>query len=601
MPDGLNILPDARPPAWWNGVIEAVSYGRFSGFTQRKGNSTVRQDEMSEEYARRYGLEIRDSFFDAALSGFHGDNSDIGDLRRLLDMAKAGRFRPGTHLLVESFDRLTRQQVRRAQMLFNEIIDRGLVVHTLGDEEVYWAEQLDNDPIRIIVSITIMMRGHNESKEKRRRSLDNMERSRLKARIEKVPFAGRTPAWIDVVVKNGKRRFVVNDHALTVKRIYEEAARGLTIIEITVGLNRDRVRTFGKNARWGAGSVQKILANDAVAGWWQPHQYVRESGKKRRRVPVGDPVEDYFPVTVPPAIFRMARENIENRRLRGKGRHGKTYANLVKGLCSCSVCDGPVYHQDHGNPNAYLRCYNSIVGCPGEDKCSNKASFPYRRLEPLLYRLHEVHEAITRMAATAPTDHANEIAALETRLDKLVEKNRRLADRWSDGEDGIDELLDSVKTDIRDTRAEIDRLKAEAERIEHNIERISFERFYEAKARVESENADVRRQARMALAAEYQRIIDRVILNTDGTLSVRIKRRLDGVQINYLISPERVETWWAERDGKRLNPPDLFFDSSIPMEEIAEMAHRHTRALSHDLYELAETVHRTELNKGTAA
>src|SRR4029079_1103613 len=135
-------------------------------------------------------------------------------LRRLLDMARGRAFKPGTHLLVESFDRMSRAEARKAHRLFDDLIDSGLYIHTLGDEEVYWAESLEKDPMRMIYSILIMIRSHDESATKRRRSKANRryerEREMTTAAASEthvgVPITRMGKAWINIVIDEDHER-----------------------------------------------------------------------------------------------------------------------------------------------------------------------------------------------------------------------------------------------------------------------------------------------------------------------------------------------------------------------------------------------------------
>src|ERR1700679_929124 len=113
---------------------EAISYKRFSTAKQASGDSRRRQTDLAEDYCRRCKLKLVDTYLDAGLSGFTGAHlSDNGALRILVDQAKAGKFKPGTLLIVESLDRLSRLEMSTALRLFLDILDTGLVVVTLID------------------------------------------------------------------------------------------------------------------------------------------------------------------------------------------------------------------------------------------------------------------------------------------------------------------------------------------------------------------------------------------------------------------------------------------------------------------------------------
>src|SRR5260221_53749 len=115
---------------------DAISYKRFSSRTQALGDSNRRQTDLAEEYCKRNDLKLIDTYLDAGISGFSGDNlTESGALKALLDAARSGKFNPGTFLIVESLDRLTRREISMAVRLFLDILDTGLVIVTVIDGE----------------------------------------------------------------------------------------------------------------------------------------------------------------------------------------------------------------------------------------------------------------------------------------------------------------------------------------------------------------------------------------------------------------------------------------------------------------------------------
>jgi len=144
----------------------AISYKRFSSLRQAKGDSDRRQSDLAQEYCRRHDLKLIDSYLDAGLSGFTGENlSDDSALRALLHSAKSGRFAPGTRLIVESLDRLSRREITAAVRLFLDILDTGLVIVTLIDgEQVFTKDRVDTDLTALIIA-TSTCRGRTTSQE----------------------------------------------------------------------------------------------------------------------------------------------------------------------------------------------------------------------------------------------------------------------------------------------------------------------------------------------------------------------------------------------------------------------------------------------------
>src|SRR5687768_13529802 len=117
---------------------DAYSYVRFSTPEQRKGDSLRRQLKMSERFAQENGLTLSTrSYTDFGVSGFRGKNRDKGQLRTFLDAVEDGRIKRGSWLLVESLDRISRDQVGEALPRFLDLLKAGIIVATLQDNRIY--------------------------------------------------------------------------------------------------------------------------------------------------------------------------------------------------------------------------------------------------------------------------------------------------------------------------------------------------------------------------------------------------------------------------------------------------------------------------------
>src|SRR5437763_7357226 len=100
----------------------AISYKRFSTRKQARGDTERRQTDLAKDYCQRHDLELLDTYLDAGMSGFTGANlGDNGALRALLQAARSAKFPAGTRLIVESLDRLSRQEITTAVRLFLDL------------------------------------------------------------------------------------------------------------------------------------------------------------------------------------------------------------------------------------------------------------------------------------------------------------------------------------------------------------------------------------------------------------------------------------------------------------------------------------------------
>src|SRR5262249_17611278 len=149
----------------------AYSYLRFSTPEQMKGDSYRRQTELSRSYAERHHLMLDDtlSFQDLGVSAFRGKNSREGALSAFMQAVESGRVRPGSFLLVESLDRLSRETVNKAFRQFSDIIDLGVTIVTLTDGKVYTKQSISENFADLLISLTTMYRAHEESATKSKR------------------------------------------------------------------------------------------------------------------------------------------------------------------------------------------------------------------------------------------------------------------------------------------------------------------------------------------------------------------------------------------------------------------------------------------------
>src|SRR4051794_39547768 len=95
---------------------KAFSYVRFSSPQQAEGGSLARQARLTAEYCRKKGLTLDESLtlHDLGVSAFRGDNVRDGALAGFLEACRMGRVPSGSVLIVESLDRLSRDQIRPA-------------------------------------------------------------------------------------------------------------------------------------------------------------------------------------------------------------------------------------------------------------------------------------------------------------------------------------------------------------------------------------------------------------------------------------------------------------------------------------------------------
>ena len=95
---------------------KAIAYMRFSSPGQMSGDSLNRQRRLIAEWLKVNSDYYLDTitYEDLGLSAFKGKHAQSGAFSEFLDAIEHGYILPGTTLLVESLDRLSREKVGEA-------------------------------------------------------------------------------------------------------------------------------------------------------------------------------------------------------------------------------------------------------------------------------------------------------------------------------------------------------------------------------------------------------------------------------------------------------------------------------------------------------
>ena len=462
---------------------KAYSYLRFSTPEQQRGDSFRRQANMATEYAQRHGLELDDkSYADLGVSAWRGKNSADGALGQFMAAVKSRLIPPDSHLLVESLDRVSRQDVGDALDLLQSIVKLGVVVVTLNDGQVYTRERLRTEPMSIMMAVFGFARANEESAMKSRRVRAAWQHKRDNASAR--PLTAVAPGWLRL---NGDKFEVIPERAALVRRMFAMSSSGLGKSGIARQLNTEGIPPWrGKNG-WHPAVVFQILRNPAVIGRYQPHTKQHDDNHKLVRKPAGPPIEGYFPAILdsPGDFYRTSRG------VSGKGTAAPVNA-LAGGLARCAACGGAMHYVGggvaHPKPYAYLACdgqrrrgtcnakgvrYDVVVEAlllaleDGEINlrgilsggASERQQELQRDLEAMDGRIAEAEAAIARLLdvlTRMPASRATEarLAETEATLDGLrarkveLERDVRLAASEASGDDAAGDVFD-VLADAR--------------------------------------------------------------------------------------------------------------------------------------------------------
>lgn len=313
--------------------------------------------ELSQAYAAKNGLELVDDgqLEDIGVSAFKGANIKDGALGGFLEAINAKKIQPGSYLLVESLDRISRQEVRKSLSIFLQIIDGGINLVTLADNRIYTPEKTEE--IDLITSLVIMSRAHEESVTKSRRVAAAWANKRTNAEAQ--PLTAMCPAWLKLSADKSRYE-VIPERAELVRTMFKDSAAGIGNYALTRRLNQKKVAPFGRSKSWCTSYVSKIVASRAALGEYQPHRMVA-----KKRVPVGDPIKNYFPAVVDKQLFYQATAARRQRSAGGGGRKGTHISNLFSRFAVCVYCALPMRFVDKGSGpkgGAYLVCDSARRG-----------------------------------------------------------------------------------------------------------------------------------------------------------------------------------------------------------------------------------------------
>jgi DNA invertase Pin-like site-specific DNA recombinase len=257
-------------------MVGGTIYIRWSSEAQTGRDSLRRQLEAARRYAADHRIDVRETIIDEATSAYSGSHLTRGQLGDFLKRVEGGEIVPPHVVLVESFDRLNRQAPLDALVPFTALMNAGMTIITLIDQQVFTRESLSNDGgIRLLMSLLVMVRAHEESATKSKRVRAAWERKRATADSAKLTRV--CPAWL--TLSADRSRFeVIEERAKIVRGIFHDTANGVGKSALAQRLNAAGIAAFKGKHGWHGSYIQKLISSDAPLGHFQLHAL--EGGRK---------------------------------------------------------------------------------------------------------------------------------------------------------------------------------------------------------------------------------------------------------------------------------------------------------------------------------
>ncbi len=430
----------------------AYSYIRIStGGRQARGDGLRRQDDFAAVLCKEENWTLDDTlhFTDSGKSGFHSRNLDpTAALSRFLDLVTRKRIPPGSVLIVENLDRLSRAKIDEAYDLFRRILKAGVWIATREPRRIYKAEDSSN-MLALLEPLFIFSRAHEESAIKSVRSAGAWEAARKKVRTDNTPTQARPPAWI---VREGGGWALQQEKLALVRNIAAQSRAGLGSGEIAARLTASDTPTLSGRGKWTGKVICQVLTRRTIIGEYQPCRMV--NGK---RVPDGPPLPGHYPAALTPEEYQATRAALSSRRQR-RGRRPVHGFNLFTGLVHDAAADRRMSLQtanSHGKLIPYLSI-GQVSGC---------ARVRYDHLEACVLKTLAMLRPQDVLEPSARADEReHRIADLTARITALEHRQRQLQEAVADPYKDAATLLPAlalVSGDLKESALERDRLQLE--------------------------------------------------------------------------------------------------------------------------------------------
>lgn len=516
-------MPD-QPPA------VAYSYQRFSTPEQAKGDSLRRQTDLRDAWLKKTGvkLDTKLTLRDAGKSGFRGrhrENPDRNALAAFLQLVERGDVPRGSYLVVESLDRLTREHVQPALLLFLNLLQAGIrIVQLIPVEQVFDDK---SEAMQIMMAVMELVRGHGESAVKSAR-LTVVWGEKKKRAAAGVVISRACPAWIEV--RDDKYQ-LVEPKAEVVRKIFRFATDGLGPRAIVRKLIADKVKPISGRGAWNVSYVRVILSSRNTFGEYQPM-----SGEGKNRTPDGAPIPNYYPAVVTEDAWHAAQGA---KRFKKAGRPARQGVNIFASLLIDALSGSTVHmHTYRHGKNSYpaLVSYRSQQAGEG-------TSFPLAIFErAILSKLKEIDPREV-LSDGRPGEH---LLALAGRRASLETRREQIMTAIVEGNDGADEQEDFTSLNVALKRVDAELKKVDAELTLARQEATSpiAEAWGEARGLVDALDSD---EPRLRLRSALRRIVSGMWCVFAGKrrgkfAAVRVQFAGSELHRDYLISykPEHV-------------------------------------------------------------
>ncbi len=323
------------------GDYRAALYIRLSKEDEGEGpsESVSNQKSMLEEFARRQGLAVYDTYVD---DGYTGTNFDRPGFQRMVEDIEARRV---NLVITKDLSRLGRDYIMTGHYMERYFPEKQVRYISLLDGIDTGVDSTANDitPFRAIMND---MYAKDISKK-----IKSVKRDKQR----KGQFIGGKPVYGYRMHPTEKNKIVVDEEAApVVRRIFSMALEGISCREIAGRLNAERVPTPAAYAglnqghtgpyagMWSSERISDMLRNETYIGSMVQGRSKKISYKSKKCI--RQPREDWVVVedTHEPLIGRAAFDKVQQLLDSRRATRVRTYDFPLKGFIFCHECGYPL-------------------------------------------------------------------------------------------------------------------------------------------------------------------------------------------------------------------------------------------------------------------
>ena len=503
----------------------AYSYVRFSTKKQITGDSLRRQVDESTAYAAKQGwrLDTTLNLRDLGVSAFHGKHRNSGNLKTFLAKIEDGTVRPGSWLIIEALDRLSRQEITEAMALFLQIVNAGVGIVTLVDGQKYSKDIVNQNQGIIFLAIGVLLGAHEYSAKLSYRIRQSKAAALVSARNgDRRAIHGKPPYWI---INEGGKYVFHPERVKIMREIIAMALDGVGMLGIANRLTDRRIKTHSNKTIWNDTSIYKMLHSRTLIGEFQP-----VTGRTLKQ----EPIPEYYPALLKTDEFYELQGVLDQRKQTIRGRHGKM-TNIFGNVLTCGT-DGSrmqvVMRSSSSNRKTFisLSSINSLKGRGAQ------RSIAY----------HPLEQAFLQFISEVKVDpKPPAVGGLAVLIGKRSEKLTRLAKLRALLESGDLSNVKTVATSADNVEAEIKELDRAIEVIQasQHVPTVSTQDIADLGAMIKaaSDPGELRRKIKMAIAQVVKSAKIWIAGNTVKRAAVVLVTFHDGTARVFGLTTERAK------------------------------------------------------------